>query len=108
MKPYLHHTAVSLCVARHGVSGFPVVVSGVQLLSISTRLHHNLSRLAVSYFTFIMHLEVMCFCSCSDYVYTVNCLFMSTFIYRTVSAATSCCRLHFVHCLLYAMNYITK
>lgn len=37
---------------QHSVSGFPVVVSGVELLSISTRLHHNLSRLAVSKFQF--------------------------------------------------------
>jgi len=36
------------------VGGFPVVISGVQLLSISTRLHHNLTRLAVSYFEFII------------------------------------------------------
>jgi len=36
------------CVGQQAVAGFPVVVSGVQLLSISTRLHHNLSRLAVS------------------------------------------------------------
>jgi len=32
---------------QQAVAGFPVFISGVQLLSISTRLHHNLSRLAV-------------------------------------------------------------
>ena len=32
---------------QQAVAGFSVFISGVQLLSISTRLHHNLSRLAV-------------------------------------------------------------